>query len=853
LAAERDNAGRRGVACVVTGAAGVENGGGSVKIAASRDEGPRMSVDAEPAVAEANQTATTPPPAPAWSAEQVVRISQEWRQAQWNFAYHPVIRILPLEGDPPGAYHVEYRLRNLVVNDAGELAFAEACAVEIVLGVDFPHSAPLVKPLQQTFHPNVDGEAVRIIPAWKAAGSTLSDVVQRIGQLMAYRVHDAGEVWNPAAMQWLGAHREEVPTDRIADVSLTAGGEPLERICRAGPAALGALREQVQLFTEWLMDPVRPPGGGEVRHFVQRTRVATRLFLQSDLPEALSSQAAQIDKWAAALPALAAACAAMRNRATVAKAAVSASAELTENCNQLVEQLGAVDRLGNGATAAAPPGEFRQVLRQLPAAVGLQKAHGVLRGMLLKAEQRLAGARSALGAVSAPKLPAALPASARAAVEARAGEQSAEVEGARRQAGGAVDRVQALVERARREAAALERVLRWREFADLIERARTLLGRASELGPAGVQAYFIRNGGGEHGPFQFEQQVDLDEARVVVRRTSTGGIEAVDVTRGLSLGRAEGGAELAARIRPEDAEATIFRPTPLCEELAVQFEYAVNETKALLDQLAAPWRGGEASQSWCGRIAAVLGRPESIARAREDRSTLAFRWASLAADLRALEPIKQRLATYFLLVRVSETLPRYREELAAARAADQKATDALGPILARSTVDPATGAVVIPAKFHKEYQTLVAQRDGLERQVERLSRAIRTGISQGKARMASNATIGHAQVGHFAVLPPVRPPMAEAVAAMADEPLLALLTEVERLAGATLYAGKRPAGMVGKAPAPPGVPWAGMRREASGAAVVSAEVAAAHDALAVDAEPEAEGEGGDLVVDWPGT
>src|SRR5689334_25182044 len=125
-----------------------------------------MSVDAELSIAEANLAATTPPPAPAWSAEQVVRIAQEWRQAQRNFAHHPVVRILPLEGDPPGAYHVEYRLRNLVVNEQGELAFEDSCAVEIVLGPDFPQSPPVVKPLQQTFHPNVDGERVRIIPGW---------------------------------------------------------------------------------------------------------------------------------------------------------------------------------------------------------------------------------------------------------------------------------------------------------------------------------------------------------------------------------------------------------------------------------------------------------------------------------------------------------------------------------------------------------------------------------------------------------------------------------------------------------------------------------------------------------------
>src|SRR5213075_2552757 len=75
-----------------------------------------------------------------WADDQLLRLENEWRRLQRNFAYHPHVRIIPLHGDPPDQYQVEYRLRTLIMPEGGTLEYAPSAAVHMV-AAEFPARA----------------------------------------------------------------------------------------------------------------------------------------------------------------------------------------------------------------------------------------------------------------------------------------------------------------------------------------------------------------------------------------------------------------------------------------------------------------------------------------------------------------------------------------------------------------------------------------------------------------------------------------------------------------------------------------------------------------------------------------
>src|SRR5205085_11317432 len=90
-----------------------------------------------------------------WAQDQLVRLENEWRRLQRMFAYHPHVRIIPLHGDPPDQYQVEYRLRTLVLPEGGQLEYTAASAVDIWLPPAFPDEPPVVRAISAILHPHV--------------------------------------------------------------------------------------------------------------------------------------------------------------------------------------------------------------------------------------------------------------------------------------------------------------------------------------------------------------------------------------------------------------------------------------------------------------------------------------------------------------------------------------------------------------------------------------------------------------------------------------------------------------------------------------------------------------------------
>src|SRR4051812_47352107 len=154
-----------------------------------------------------------------WGREQLARLDQEWRALQRTFAYHPHVRIIPLHGDPPDQYQVEYRLRTLIMPDGGALEYTASSAVHIWLPPAFPHEPPLVRPISALFHPNVAADGIKIDHMWTTATSTLAEVVSGVGELLAFQYHDLNVAVNETAMEWVNSNPEHVPLDPTANLS----------------------------------------------------------------------------------------------------------------------------------------------------------------------------------------------------------------------------------------------------------------------------------------------------------------------------------------------------------------------------------------------------------------------------------------------------------------------------------------------------------------------------------------------------------------------------------------------------------------------------------------------------------
>ena len=80
------------------------------------------------------------------------RLIADARQMSEAFANSPLIKVRPIAGDPPEAYHVEYAVRGLERGRGNRPAPCEHHLVEIRLTSDYPRLAPQCKMMTPVFH-----------------------------------------------------------------------------------------------------------------------------------------------------------------------------------------------------------------------------------------------------------------------------------------------------------------------------------------------------------------------------------------------------------------------------------------------------------------------------------------------------------------------------------------------------------------------------------------------------------------------------------------------------------------------------------------------------------------------------
>ena len=713
-----------------------------------------------------------------WTPEQLIRLEYEWNRIQRSYAYHPSVRVQPIEGDPPTEYQVEYQVRTLVIDDAGQLTYAASCAVRVRLGPNFPNEEPIVRPLSAVFHPNAATEQLQIMPPWQPT-NTLVDVVERIGALLAFHAYDAQAAWNPVALQWVTQNADYLPTDPEVNFAPEAGGHPLDRLCRSGEATLAQMKQGLQQKCAAILEAKDPPSFAEIRSYAQQTRTSLSLFTAQDVPSSLSDVATVLDQWATDLPQAATVLDALRKMRGVTAAGLTAATELDEAQRALASLVREMESMVTTALARGP----LELLQQLPPLTDLQKIHAQLRAQLAKTDQKLGIAKQRLpGLIMPTRSGETFCAPLQKTIEIEVTRQTSAVAGARERLSWNVSETEPLVGRAKLEVAALEKLLGWREYADLRAKATDLVERVKEWGSAGIQAYFVFNEGGEYGPFEFEQNLELGAAPLVVRNAGRTGLEAVDVKSGLRMGRSDSG-ELRVSVagnEPGESFPTTFRMTARCDELALQFDYLARQTQTLLSQLAgAP----PATPSWGGRALSTLATPEARAALKADHDAVTATLKATASDLAALAPYKERLATYFLLDRFSEAIPRWQKERAETHVALTRANTRLGEILGRSGKDLENDRPIIPAKLHKEYQEATLKHDQAQRDLMRLEKLQEISANQVRVRTESRSLLGKAQVPIPRVLEPLPDGLTELAGAISNEAIEASVESLGKLLG----------------------------------------------------------------------
>ena len=717
----------------------------------------------------------SPSPLLSWSQEQLVRLEWEWRKLQRSYAYHPYIRVAPVQSDPPAEYDIEFHVKTVCVSDSGELEYLDVVPMRVWLPQGFPYVSPAAKPLKAIFHPNASYEGIHLSSGW-APTNTLVDFVRRLGELLAWRTYDPESVVNQPAVDWMEANAGTLPTDASADFAPDAGGEPLDRIYQNGAATIEKTRQELERVRDSLLELDGAPGITEIRDFSRRIEQELNLFLDSEVPDPLRGQATALEEWALALPGTIPAWDALRQQRAAAQAVRSANAALVAKREPIIKQMKAVEALSPRQEPTNP----RMAMAAIPSRKAMELVLLKFPALLRESEDLLAALHERVKEldIASPTIlqDETTPLGRQLHEETVA--QAAAIQAARDLATQTLSSMDPLMEQARVEAAAIRQIGAWREYLDLFTTGSVLEKRMAELGAAGVHAFFIENSSGSFGPFQYDEPVDMGKSRVAVRSTNRNRVRLIDVPTTAVLGKSETGVLTIDLGTKQEPQLTSFRLTERWEDLAVQFDFLVRESGQTVVHLTA---GHPPSGSWCGKALELLGRPESIHGIREHHRKASHKWRAMLQDLQSLAPVKARIETWNFVQRISEAVPGLIAKLNDHRANFESSIKQLGLIVARCSRDVDTNDLIIPPKLGRPYAQQTQLRDESRRQIDRMEKILLQLGSSVARQFANKDIVGIATIPQFHVLPPFPPELEDLICGMIDMAMANQIAELERL------------------------------------------------------------------------
>ena len=690
-----------------------------------------------------------------------------------------------------------YRVTTLVIDETGQLAYATSCPVHLWLPPRFPDNAPVLRPMVATFHPNVAMEWVHLSPPWRPDAS-LVDVVTNVGFLLAYRTYDPAAVANPVAMSWALTNAHLLPTDVAADFSPAAGGGPTERIARFGPETLRPLRESLELASERLVsaDPAARAEGLE--RLALEADATLPLFLDPDLPDHLRDSARELAAMAESLRGPDPVWSGLGRQFVASRAVAVAAADVVRAEESLRRLLAAaVTRPATApgtAEPAEPPGRRAGAASAIPPVPVVQQAAVTLRNAVREAEQAIVNLRERLAQFAAAptsrKAAAAAPhnslLSRRLALEVSRLSEAMEPA---RASGASLASLEPVLDLATREAAAAERLVAWAEHRDALRRGGELAARLRTANPATIQACHVENAAGRTGPFEFEQRIDPGDGGppLAVWNLRAGLVRVVDAETEAVVARGDGRVVVP---RPGGTLSILVGDD--AHGLRVRIEQLISRSGDALSRLRPPDNetvAPSALTTWAARLARDLDAPDAQAQAEEEHRRAVDEWTQLLADLSALGRFKNRLATYHLLGRLAEFIPRAKADREQELAAMARADALLAEIGARSAGDINSDRLIIPLHFAADYATHMAERDRAGRRIERLGIAVDGTAERLRLQLAKPRLLGSAELPHLRVLPPLPATYAEQQRLVSDDALRVLVRRLEELLGTTLPVG----------------------------------------------------------------
>jgi len=124
---------------------------------------------------------------------------------------HPKIAIEGVFGNPPERYRLVLKVKSL--REHGEaIETVDEHRLEITMPRGYPRDAPLFRMLTPVFHPNIAPHAVCIGDDW-TAGEPLDQLIQRVGEILAFQSYNTKSPLNGRAAQWVDEHRDQLPVD----------------------------------------------------------------------------------------------------------------------------------------------------------------------------------------------------------------------------------------------------------------------------------------------------------------------------------------------------------------------------------------------------------------------------------------------------------------------------------------------------------------------------------------------------------------------------------------------------------------------------------------------------------------
>ena len=155
------------------------------------------------------------------------RLTADYEKVRTLFQGDERITLTEHHGRPPERYVLQYTVRSLQEDlSTNKLEWANSFMVEINLPGSYPRTAPQCRMLTPAYHPNIAPHSICIGDHW-AAGESLSNLITRIGEMLAYQSYNIKSPLNGHAAQWADQNKNQIPTDNFDFSSILTKSEPI--------------------------------------------------------------------------------------------------------------------------------------------------------------------------------------------------------------------------------------------------------------------------------------------------------------------------------------------------------------------------------------------------------------------------------------------------------------------------------------------------------------------------------------------------------------------------------------------------------------------------------------------------